>query len=90
MIKQIYFMSLAKSSGLTVRGILGVSSNLNSGHAWAQVYLNNRWVVSDPTSTEMFGSWSAAYNGDHFSDSRQRAYAFEKEIYVLPIPNSFS
>lgn len=82
------FMSLAKSSGLIVRGILGVSLNLNVGHAWAQVYLNNKWIVSDPTATKEFGSWSTTYNGDYFTNSRQNAYAFEKESYLIPIPST--
>ena len=76
-------MALAKYSGLAVRGITGISSfNSSIGHAWAQFLINNEWIVSDPTNTEILGSWSANYGGYYYTNYKY-CVAFEKEIYRL-------
>lgn len=52
------FISLARASGLAVRYVLG--SNPDSvGHVWAQVCIDNEWIVADPTNTLLFGNYSS-------------------------------
>ncbi len=43
------FLNLARSSGLEVRRLLLLSPNQNTKHVVAEVELNGRWVVVDPT-----------------------------------------
>ena len=76
-------MALAKYSGLAVRGVTGTSSfNSNIGHAWAQFLINNEWIVSDPTNTDILGSWSVNYGGDYYTNYSYWL-AFNKEIYRI-------
>lgn len=76
-------MALAKYSGLAVRGVTGISSfNSNIGHAWAQFLINNEWIVSDPTNTDILGSWSVNYGGNYYT-SYSYWLAFNKEIYGI-------
>jgi transglutaminase superfamily protein len=43
------FVNLAQSSGLSARRILLLDQNLQSKHVVAEVFLNDRWVVVDPS-----------------------------------------
>ncbi len=76
-------MALAKSSGLAIRAVTGISSvNNATGHAWAQFLINDNWIVSDPTNTDKLGSWSSSYNGDYYTQYKYWR-ALDKEIYVI-------
>src|SRR5262245_41014589 len=43
------FLNLARSSDLPVRRLLLLSSDQNTKHVVAEVQLNGRWIVVDPT-----------------------------------------
>lgn len=57
------FISLARASGLAVRYVLG-NNPTGVGHVWAQVCIDNEWIVADPTNTLLFGD----YNSPSYTD----------------------
>jgi Transglutaminase-like superfamily len=48
------FLNLARSGGLTVRRLLLLTPDRNTKHVVAEVLMNNRWVVVDPTYRAIF------------------------------------
>lgn len=52
------FISLARASGLAVRYVLGYNPT-GVGHVWAQVCIDNEWIVADPTNTLLFGNYGS-------------------------------
>jgi len=52
-------VALCRASNLAVRYVIGDGVNPeDDGHAWGQICINNTWIVSDPTSTQLFGNWN--------------------------------
>ena len=58
-------VTLSKSAGLPVRYVIGYNDYSSEGHAWAQILIDNIWVVSEPTNTEIFGQW---HHGSTYSN----------------------
>ena len=54
-------VTLSKSEGLAVRYVIGYNDYSSEGHAWAQILIDNIWVVSEPTNTKFFGQWNHGY-----------------------------
>jgi transglutaminase-like putative cysteine protease len=44
------FVSMCKSIGIPARERRGIT--FDKRHSWAEVYINNEWVIYDPTSPE--------------------------------------
>ena len=54
------FVALSRASNLPVRYVVGDGININDdGHAWAQICINDVWIVSDPTNTILLGDWNS-------------------------------
>lgn len=53
------FISLVRASGLPVRYVLGSGNPSVINHVWAQVYIDNEWIVADPTNAELFGNYGS-------------------------------
>ncbi|MCC7553676.1 MAG: transglutaminase-like domain-containing protein [Methanobacteriaceae archaeon] len=55
------FIALARAANLPVRYVIGLGTTPGAvGHGWAQVCINNIFVVSDPTNTVIFGDWETS------------------------------
>ena len=53
------FVSLARASGLAVRYVHGINNPSYAKHLWAQVYIDNEWIVADSTNAELFGNYNS-------------------------------
>lgn len=75
------FLNLARSGGLTVRRLLLLTPELTTKHVVAEVLVDNRWVIVDPTYRVMMRD----ENGQLLTrDDLHRAAVFSQAISAVP------
>jgi Transglutaminase-like superfamily len=80
------FLNLARSGGLSVRRLLLLTPDRNTKHVVAEVVIDNRWVLVDPTYRAVFRNAQGQYltrsdlrNPAIFADAISRIPGYPKE-----------